>query len=64
VVQYYNIQLSTLVNDHLDAELLDPDPLATPRKARKLDLHIEDVAALALYLRALDGEPALEAAKQ
>jgi cytochrome c peroxidase len=50
-VQFFNRRLDARFNDHLDPLLL-----TGPRTAQRLDLHLEDVRALALFLRALDGE--------
>jgi cytochrome c peroxidase len=50
VVLYYSRDLQ--MNDHLDPLLL-----AGPRTVRPLDLHNDDVRALATFLRALDGDP-------
>jgi cytochrome c peroxidase len=56
VIQYYNLRLSAQFNEHLD-----PDFVTGPRQARQLGLDFEDMAALLLFLRALEGEPAAAA---
>ena len=51
-VQYYNRGVSAEFNRHLDPALL-----AGPGTARRPGLHDDDVRAIVLFLRALDGEP-------
>jgi cytochrome c peroxidase len=52
VVEFYNSKLDNRSNDYLDKELLDDGG-----RPRRLGLQPDDIQALVLFLRSLDGQP-------